>query len=78
MALNRAVAVAEVDGPALALVLVDELALTRHHVFHAVRADLLRRVGRSAEAAEAYGTALSLTGNEPERAFLQRRLSSLG
>ena len=43
-----------------------------------VRADLLRRVGRSAEAAEAYGTALSLTGNEPERAFLQRRLSSLG
>ena len=78
VALNRAVAVAEVDGPALALVLVDELALTRHHVFHAVRADLLRRVGRSAEAAEAYGTALSLTGNEPERAFLQRRLSSLG
>ena len=78
VALNRAVAVAEVDGPDAALALVDELELTQHPLFHSVRADLLRRLGRSTEAAEAYGTALSLTGNEPERAFLERRLASLG
>jgi RNA polymerase sigma-70 factor, ECF subfamily len=78
VALNRAVAVAEVDGPDAALALVDELDLPRLPLFHAVRADLLRRLGRSTEAAEAYGTALSLTGNEPERAFLERRLASLG
>jgi RNA polymerase sigma-70 factor (ECF subfamily) len=78
VALNRAVAVAEVDGPYAALALVDELELPQHPLFHSVRADLLRRLGRSTEAAEAYGTALSLTGNEPERAFLERRLASLG
>jgi RNA polymerase sigma-70 factor, ECF subfamily len=78
VALNRAVAVAEVDGPDAALALVDELELPQHPLFHSVRADLLRRLGRSTEAAEAYGTALSLTGNEPERAFLERRLASLG
>ena len=49
-----------------------------HRVVHAVRADLLRRVGRSTEAAKAYATALSLAVNEAERAFLERRLSSLG
>jgi RNA polymerase sigma-70 factor (ECF subfamily) len=75
--LHRAVAVAEVSGPAAGLALVDELDLARSHLFHAVRADLLRRLGRSAEAAEAYGTALSLTQNEPERAFLQRRRDAL-
>ena len=78
VALNRAVAVAEVFGPAAALALVDDLDLPRLQTFHAVRADLLRRLERSAEAAEAYGTALSLTANEPERAFLEHRLASLG
>ena len=77
VALNRAVAVAEVDGPAAALALVDALDLPRLPLFHAVRADLLRRLGRRAEAAEAYGTAMSLTQNEPERAFLRRRRDSL-
>ena len=77
VALNRAVAVAEVSGPAAGLALVDGLDLARHHLFHAVRADLLRRLGRDAEAAEAYDAALALTGNEAERAFLQRRRDDL-
>jgi RNA polymerase sigma-70 factor (ECF subfamily) len=71
--LNRAVAVAEVDGPAAALDLVDALDLPRSHLLHAVRADLLRRLGRTTEAVEAYDAAIALAGNEPERAFLQRR-----
>jgi RNA polymerase sigma-70 factor (ECF subfamily) len=78
VALNRAVAVAEVDGPEAGLVLVDDVDLPRLQLFHALRADLLRRSGRSAEAAEAYRTAMSLTQNEPERAFLERRLALLG
>jgi RNA polymerase sigma-70 factor (ECF subfamily) len=78
VALNRAVAVAEVDGPEAGLVLVDDVDLPRLQLFHALRADLLRRSGRSAEAAEAYRTAMSLTRNEPERAFLERRLALLG
>jgi RNA polymerase sigma-70 factor (ECF subfamily) len=73
VALNRAVAVAEVSGPAEALDLVDDVGLSRSHLFHAVRADLLRRLGRSAEAVQAYDLALELVGNEPERVFLQRR-----
>jgi RNA polymerase sigma-70 factor (ECF subfamily) len=77
VALNRAVAVAEVDGPAAGLALVDALDLPRHHVYHAVRADLLRRLGRDAEAAQAYEAALALVGNAPERAFLMHRLASL-
>jgi RNA polymerase sigma-70 factor, ECF subfamily len=77
VALHRAVAVAEVDGPAAGLALVDGLDLDRHEPFHAVRADLLRRLGRSTEAAEAYETAMSLTQNEPERAFLQLRRDAL-
>jgi len=77
VALNRAVAVAEVDGPAAGLALVDALDPPRHHVYHAVRADLLRRLGRDAEAARAYEAALALAGNETERAFLERRLTSL-
>ena len=77
VALNRAVAVAEVDGPAAALELVDGLDLTRHHVFFAVRADLLRRLGRMTEAAAAYDAAIELAGNEPERAFLRRRRDEL-
>jgi RNA polymerase sigma-70 factor, ECF subfamily len=77
VALHRAVAVAEVEGAARGLSLVDALALPRHHVFHAVRADLLRRLGRDAEAAEAYDAAIALAGNEPEREFLQRRRDAL-
>jgi RNA polymerase sigma-70 factor, ECF subfamily len=77
VALHRAVAVAEVEGPAAGLALVDDLDLPRHHVFHAVRADLLRRLGRHAEAAQAYEAALALVGNAPERAFLMHRLASL-
>ena len=70
VALNRAVAVAEVDGPAAALALVDELDLDRYYLFHAIRADLLRRLGRPAEAAAAYDTAIARTGNAAERSFL--------
>jgi RNA polymerase sigma-70 factor (ECF subfamily) len=70
VALNRAVAVAELDGPAAALALVDELDLDRYYLFHAIRADLLRRLGRRAEADAAYGTAIALAGNAAERAHL--------
>ena len=70
VALNRAVSVAEVDGPAAALALVDELDLDRYYLFHAIRADLLRRLGRRAEADAAYDTAIARTGNAAERAYL--------
>ncbi|MFF4688034.1 RNA polymerase sigma factor [Streptomyces sp. NPDC001307] len=73
VALNRAVALAEVQGPARALDLVDSLDLGRYHVLHAVRADLLRRLGRTAEAAAEYGRAAELAGSEAERAYLKRR-----
>jgi RNA polymerase sigma-70 factor, ECF subfamily len=72
-ALNRAVAVAEVEGPAAALALVDPLPLERLYVYHAVRADLLRRLGRTAEAAAAYAAAAERTDNAAERAFLEAR-----
>ncbi|MBN2623907.1 MAG: RNA polymerase sigma factor [Acidimicrobiales bacterium] len=75
--LNRAVAVAEVDGPDVALALVDGLDLDGYHVYHAVRADLLRRAGRNAEALAAYEVAVARTGNAAERAFLQRRRDGL-
>jgi RNA polymerase sigma-70 factor, ECF subfamily len=77
VALHRAVALAEVDGAAAGLALVDALDLPRHHVFHAVRADLLRRLGRDVDAVRAYEAALALTGNEAERSYLERRLASL-
>jgi RNA polymerase sigma-70 factor, ECF subfamily len=73
VALNRAVAVAEVAGPAAALELVDSLGLARSHLFHAVRADLLRRLDRIDEAVTAYDAALARVGNERERSFLERR-----
>jgi RNA polymerase sigma-70 factor (ECF subfamily) len=74
IALHRAVAVAEVDGPAVALPLVDALdGVDHHHVFHAVRADLLRRLGRAEEAAAAYERAAALTDNAAERRFLNSR-----
>ncbi|MFI6010252.1 RNA polymerase sigma factor [Streptomyces sp. NPDC051243] len=77
VALNRAVAVAEVEGPRQALDLVDALDLDGYHVFHAVRAHLLRRLGRDAEAARAYEAAVALTESPAERAFLQRRGATL-
>jgi RNA polymerase sigma-70 factor, ECF subfamily len=76
-ALNRAVAVAEVEGPDVALTLVDELDLGGYHVFHAIRADLLRRLGRNAEAARAYEAAIIRTENASERDFLQRSRQAL-
>ena len=71
--LNRAVAVAEIDGPTAALAIVDRLALDQSHLFHAIRADLLRRMGRNAEAAAAYDAALTRVENAAEREFLKRR-----
>jgi len=73
VALNRAVAVAEVEGPDAALALVEGLDLGRYYLFHAVRADLLRRLGRNAEAVEAYDAAIARSENAAEREFLQRR-----
>ncbi|MFF7356496.1 RNA polymerase sigma factor [Streptomyces filipinensis] len=78
VALNRAVALAETQGPAAALDLVDTLDLGRYHVLHAVRADLLRRLGRTAEAATAYGLAAELAASEAERAYLERRRRETG
>jgi RNA polymerase sigma-70 factor, ECF subfamily len=77
VALNRAVAVAEVDGPGPALALVDALDLGTYHLFHAIRADLLRRLGRDVEARTAYERAIQLTDNAAERDFLRRRRESL-
>jgi RNA polymerase sigma-70 factor (ECF subfamily) len=77
VALHRAVAVSEVDGPAAALTLVDGLDLGAYHLFHAVRADLLRRLGRFEEAAQAYDAAIGLAGNSTERDHLRRRRLSL-
>ncbi|MFL6075947.1 MAG: RNA polymerase sigma factor [Mycobacteriales bacterium] len=78
VALNRAVAVAEVEGPEPALALVDALGLDSYHVYHVIRADLLRRLGRAAEAAAAYDAALASTGNRAEQDFLRARRDALG
>lgn len=75
--LNRAVAVAELEGPAAGLTLVDRLPLERFHLFHAVRADLLRRLGRPQEAADAYDAALALTTTDLERDFLLRQRAAI-
>ena len=77
VALNRAVVVAEVHGPAAALELLDTLDLETYHLFHATRADLLRRMDRLDEAADAYRAALALTESDVEREFLERRLNDL-
>jgi RNA polymerase sigma-70 factor, ECF subfamily len=77
VALNRAVAVAETAGPPEALALVEHLDLDGYYLWHAIRADLLRRVGRVGEARVAYGAAVALTQNEAERAFLIRARSAL-
>ena len=80
VALNRAVAVAEIDGPEAALAIVEALRgpeVEGYYLFHAIGADLLRRVGRTADAAHAYEAAIERTGNARERDFLQRSLEAL-
>jgi RNA polymerase sigma-70 factor (ECF subfamily) len=77
VALNRAIAVGEVQGPGAALAAVDELDLGGYHLFHSTRADLLRRLGRDGEAVAAYEAALSLVENDAERRFLEDRRRSL-
>ena len=73
VALNRAVAMAEVDGPTTGLTLVDALTLGDHHLWHAMRADLLARAGRRPEADAAYRSAIERTDNAAERRYLQRK-----
>jgi RNA polymerase sigma-70 factor (ECF subfamily) len=79
VALNRAVAVAELDGPEVALAAVDRLAenLAGYHAYHATRADLLRRLGRSQQSRAAYDKAIELAGNTAETAYLTRRRAEL-
>lgn len=78
VALNRAVVRAELDGPEVALSEVDGLALEGYHPWHATRADLLRRLGRSADARDAYDAAIGLAVNPAEIRYLRRRRASLG
>jgi RNA polymerase sigma-70 factor (ECF subfamily) len=80
VALNRSIAVAELDGPEVALAAVDRLedALAGYHAYHATRADLLRRLGRSQQARAAYDRAIELAGNTAETAYLTRRRDQLG
>jgi RNA polymerase sigma-70 factor (ECF subfamily) len=73
VALNRAVAVAEVQGSEPALTLIEALHLPDYYLFHAIRADLLRRLGRVEEAARAYDAAIARSRNDAERAFLERK-----
>ena len=75
--LNRAIAVAEVDGPQAALEIVDGLGLDDFRYLHSTRAELLRRLDRPAEAADAYRRALALTHADAEARFLRERLASL-
>ena len=75
--LNRAIAVAEVEGPEAGLALVDRLDLDGYQYFHSTRADLLRRLERADEARREYGRALKLAHTEPERRFLERRLAEI-
>jgi len=80
IALNRAIAVAELDGPQVALAAVDRLedTLAGYHAYHATRADLLRRLGRSQQSRAAYDKAIELAGNTAETAYLTRRRDQLG
>jgi RNA polymerase sigma-70 factor, ECF subfamily len=77
VSLNRAVAVAEVSGPEAALSLVESCNLDHYYLYHAIRADLLRRMGRTLEALQAYDAAIARAENAPEREFLQRRSAEL-
>jgi RNA polymerase sigma-70 factor (ECF subfamily) len=76
--LNRAIAVAEYAGPEAGLEIVDRLPLENFRYLHSTRADLLRRLGRTDEARDAYGRALELVEDGPERRLLDRRLAELG
>jgi len=78
VALNRAVAVGEVEGPEAALAILDGLDLEGYYLYHAIRADLLRRAGRDEEAASAYDAAIARTSNGRERDFLERARQALG
>ena len=78
VALNRAVAIAELDGPSVALAIVERLELDGYHAYHAVRADLLRRLDRPSDARAAYDRAIALAGNTAEVAALARRRDALG
>ncbi len=80
IALNRAIAVAELDGPEVALAAIDSLEhrLAGYHAYHATRADLLRRLGRSQQSRAAYDKAIELAGNTAETAYLTRRRNQLG
>ncbi len=80
IALNRAIAVAELDGPEVALAAVDRLAdrLAGYHAYQVTRADLLRRLGRSQQSRAAYDKAIELAGNTAETAYLRRRRDQLG
>ena len=77
VALNRAVAVAEVHGPDAGLGLLDAIDLEHYHVYHVIRADLLRRLGRTDDAIAAYDAAIAVTPNAVERTFLERRRAGL-
>jgi RNA polymerase sigma-70 factor (ECF subfamily) len=77
VALNRAVALGEVHGPSAALAVVDDLGLDRYHLYHATRGDLLERLGRPAEAADAFARAAELATNAQERRFLDARRAAL-
>jgi RNA polymerase sigma-70 factor (ECF subfamily) len=77
VALNRAVAVAELAGPAAALAIVDELALDNYYLYHAIRADLLRRLGRTGQARVAYESAIAHTDNASEQTFLRAKVAAL-
>ncbi|MFB6719177.1 RNA polymerase sigma factor [Kribbella sp. NPDC056345] len=80
VALNRAIAMAELDGPEVALGVIDQLepSLSGYHAYHATRADLLRRLGRSGDSRAAYDQAIALAGNTAEAAYLTRRRDQLG
>ena len=80
IALNRTIALAELDGPDVALAAVDRLGdkLADYHAYHATRADLLRRLGRSRQSRAAYDKAIELAGNTAETAHLTRRRAQLG
>jgi RNA polymerase sigma-70 factor (ECF subfamily) len=76
--MNRAIAVAEADGPEAGLAIVDQLDLDGYQYFHSTRAELLRRLGRADESREAFERALELAKAEPERSFLRRRIEEVG
>jgi RNA polymerase sigma-70 factor (ECF subfamily) len=77
VALNRAIALAELDGPAPALAIVDTLDLDQYHLYHAARGDLLERLGRRDEAVAAFDRAAALATNAAERRFLEQRRNAV-